>query len=482
MTYRLWKISISLLVAFLFVGCSGEAGNAGGDGDSDPEPVDSAQFRADLDENVERVGRAAATGLKLLDEARTLEDYADRLELEGRFCETPVADAWSRFSPPWNSNWGSFENRCDRRFGRARTRVDLNDLVDQFLSGISPQVFADSNLEEALENSLYYFVDGAATCSSSGCANWVDDAELGLFITSPRQRDYDVSMQFGSSRSEIVMVEVYRERLAAIVELSLLDEVIDEGDLPELLDGQIRVGVDISQGPPVLFVDVLRELRVGIDDVEILVGSGNRVFELAVDDPSGDVTVTVNLQSLSVQFVDPSVDPVAGATESVMRLEIPSGYAEVIFEEQPAQVQLNGLHFGGEGAQLYFDDTLEASLKLNADEGEQFRSTMTWNDGEFAYRVRPTFDTALDMKFQRIRRLGVDIREWMTDESISVRFADAAEPLLVYSQELLQVIDGELSLESEATGESFRISEGQCLSGGGNTTNPFDSFVVRACP
>lgn len=400
--------------------------------------------------------------------------------------------------------------------------AEMQRAIDEATGVLETRIFASGNVEAENGSTVTYLLRGNVVCNEGGsvdadCANAVDDAEIRLVVSAPATDDIKIEFQIGPTRARPLDLELGTTELAAnlylggvkgaVEHLALLDGEVP--DLPAQMSGTLRLALKAeSDTRASLTFSVIDAINVQSDEWRLAVGKSSPTFQLTADAALETLESRADLAAIDARFpsIETSYDAVSGETiEVTRRIDLALGGASsaTVLSVGDDTLTVTDIGLGDTTTRLSIDGNDVLAVDLNPTDGRRFNATISALEGDAVeVALSPVFDLMVDMNFINAPEV-FDVDDWMLDETLSIVADGANGSRLLFADDQVEVLEGNLSITLGNAAISHQAGEGQCLltddqppvamSGDStcsesectveleDSSNPFDEILVGNC-
>ena len=472
--------------------------------------------RQAIDQNTASAGEQISTSLAFLEDSDLFNqgfDFAASASGSDTVCTPQPVD--SNGDPlPGGSD-------CTTTDTSVEFDSDVTGLSDEAVDFFDNAIFVDANVESDSDKSVTYLLHGDVVCSyqvdgapDPDCVQQVDDAEIRLYVTSPREGDIDVAVQVGPQKYNPLYFEFYANQLAVEVDLGGVKGAVEHlasvtgGDMPELpatMAGRVRAELrhnadDTMTGA----LSVLQAINVADGDYALSVAKKDPFWEITADPANKKLSASLDLGTVDALFpiTSTTVDSNGNETSSSVDYDFHLGgaSASTVLEAGADLLNITNVGLGDSTSTLDVDGEQVLAVDLNANDGRRYDATIEQTADGVRATVSPKLDLQVAMQFVNAADALGDVADWMMDDVLHVTLDGAAKPAVLFRDDGLEVVDGKLTVSLDKAGISREADAGMCVmgssdvaaSGSGTDTgtdpqpadssNPVEDLTVDACP
>lgn len=361
---------------------------------------------------------------------------------------------------------------------------------EELARALREKVFTDANYE----GDGVYRLHGADFCEHDAvtdapdpeCVNDFDAAEIRVRALLAGD-GLDLTLLIGPARSEPITVELRTDRVSLTLDLAETKEAIvhvaaiagETVEMPAVVDGVAVLSLK-RNGPQDVSVELSARRAIRIEGT-LPEGRGDYAFGLAAGDPLGSVRVRGPERSLELALdLGPFTVSVPWrelAPESALTGQLAVDWkglsGSVLLDEAQQLLRLENLGFGDSTSSVKLGAETLFALDLNPAAGRRFDLAVTPVAGANpTLGFTPELDLSLAFHLAPLAEAGEDVPGYLTDETYRLRFTGAgplAQPLAANETTGfpggLEILAGELRLESSAVAAPVVVTAGQCLLG-----------------
>jgi hypothetical protein len=377
----------------------------------------------------------------------------------------------------------------------------LDEAAEDLATWLAEHVLTDDQLETEAGDAVIYRMKSATFCEegeegetyiNEDCRRVVDQVEIRLRVTSPREGDVDVAVLVAPERHNPVTFHVYADRLGfsagladALKSMQLIaDALAEEGDeepmLPESMSGRIAAELvrDGEQRYTARFSvseDVRIVMKDGEDRYELNVAATSPTFELTADGSDEVVSATWNVGGVRVDFpLDVFEDDGEEDLTGVVEAFLAGATGHIEFDGEAERLTVADFGLGEATSTLKHDGHTLLTVDLNPEAHRAFTAALQKAGEDLEARVSPEFDVALNFQFQHVADQFEDVPEFLLDDHLRVRLHGASNPGVAFTADdpetgeagTVRVVEGRLELTSTTHPDDNVIAEaGMCLYG-----------------
>jgi len=363
--------------------------------------------------------------------------------------------------------------------------TDIDKAVADVVEAIKTKILVEKNIESQTDTSITYKLPNDVLCDMAGdtaCAMDAAKTEPRVRVTSPKEGDVDLAVLLTSSKTEVAVFHVYKDRLGVSANLGNFYKVAKEiepaGDIKDVTKMEGVVSVDLVRNSDknysALF-QVEKSIVVAASDngkpLNVQLDASNKTWELRLDGVAKNITAAVNLGALSVQapledlgdIVDsmPIMNNIK-ATDA-MKFVLGGLNGSLTFDGKTDVLKFVGLGLGSKATSVDVNGKRVFSLDVNPNSNRRFDLTLSMADTKTpVLAFAPEFESVFGFQFDAIKDRFQDLPDFLLNDTLTFKLGN--NPSVRVLDNGLEVITGNMKLSSKAHPESnISVNAGMCL-------------------
>lgn len=363
--------------------------------------------------------------------------------------------------------------------------ADIDQRVADLVETLKTKVLVEKNIESKTETSITYRLPTDVLCemdSAPDCAMDTAKFEPRVRVTSPVQGDVDLALLMTSSKIEVAVYHVHRNRLGVTSNLSnvykaakLLDT---SGDFAEVskMEGVLSASLvrNSDKNYSALF-EVMESVHVvGTDEgkpIDVRLDASSKTWELRLDGIAKTITAALNVGGISVQapienlgdFVDsmPAMQNVKAS--DAMKFVLGGLNGSFTFDGTTDLLKFAGIGLGNKSTSVDVNGKRVFSLDVNPASNRRFDMTVSMADtSKPVVAFSPEFTSVFGFNFDSIKDRFMDLPEFLLNDTLTFKLGN--QPSIRMHDNGVEVVSGTLTLTSTAHPESnISVAAGMCL-------------------
>lgn len=449
-----------------------------GPSEQEGQPVDAQSARAAITANIPPVSQSVSASLAFLEQSQLLNDSLSR-----ESCYTDVS---------FNEQGEPTEIEvCDDQ--PVSIDLDLSGPTQQLVSFLNEHVFIDANIESQTQLEIIYLLRPEHVCQGdpedqAECTDTLTKVPVRVAVSSPRTGDVDLRLLIASGRHNVVNLSLYRDQLAAELDLGATRSAIlaataalgqDAPELPATAQGRVRASVTrLGDAKFSSQLGIASAIRLADNSYDVQLDAAPDGITMTADGVARAITYGLNWRAMrasapvtfggdTIEWDDNGDEITVSRPTVTLRLggAIAGITAQGTFTGDDS-FTLTDAGIGDGPATFSVDGQQVAALNLNADAGRKVDLKLTSADQGPILEVSPQLDLALILSFanamQAVETLNVP--QWAMDEVLRLKI-DGANPAKLKLGEQLKMLAGRMIISSQSSQRSFELSGQQCLDG-----------------
>ena len=477
-------------VATFAFGCPPASG-PGGSG-ADRAPVDHESVQQGIEDHTKAAVEALVDGITLLESSEMADEYGGAPPQEDCVVVEPDDD-------------GDFDEPADEEYECQSSTTgpsSVEDEADELAEELKNRIFTEANVETEDGETVVYLLDGEVVCAEEDfvddqgygeCVDEVDALEIRLQTVKYQSGLFEIDVLLGADEIHPATLafsstEVSGEFLFDNFEAAAdhIGEATDAptADLPETFAGTVKLGY-YQQGSVDRFaVDILSDLEIEGDGMKLFAEGVGEVFGIGVDTADETFEVAVGFGELIAEgetggatvaatppagddYDEDGTDEAYDEPETVdpvdVGVELAGLTSTMTFDPDSDEIEWTDVGLGNGPAKFFVDGETVLDINLDAGVGGAFDALMQMQDNGLKYSVEPGVELEIGLMFHRVIDEFDDAEDWMLDDVLTIALDGDANPAILIGDTGLEVLRGELSLNSLTTGAGADVSAGQCL-------------------
>ncbi len=458
-------------------------------GDGEPRPVDHESVSQSLRSNLENAIDSIADAILAMENSNLLGDLMSPSEYCYGYGTDDPMDEWVE--------------ECET--GPSASE-ELQEVRAELIELLETRVFPEAHVEEEGGDFVIYLLSGDVLCGDAedfwdpadhqACVDEIDELELRIRARSLAANAIDLDLKIGPTRISPASFRVSPSEVSLSADLDAmvpLMEYLDDlyegemaGDLPDRLEGRLRMALLMSGSETKVALAIDRAIHIEADELKLALGATPEFFAASVDAAAETAALILGVGSVDIEaehifrdaYAEPpmpdydydsgegeddgSLDPMPYPEESdpvPVALRLAGATASLVADLANEDVTVEGIGLGGGPAELDIDGENVVSIHLAND----FDLGFSISDDEVEFDVSPGFDLQVALQLYRALDHLNDVDDWMLDDLIRVALTGDANPAIALGEFGLQVLRGQLHIQSQAAAIDIQVDAGMCL-------------------
>lgn len=509
---QIFGIFVFGLLGSLLVACGPNSG------ESEPQPVDHETTVHSLEDHTLRLSKSFTRSLEFLEGSELVDAGANGFQMQGEEC-SPDVD-------------------CTEEQTDVVIETDASGVRNGIVETLKETVFVEEHIVSETDTSVTYEIPGDAVCGQSAggggaciedpdgnvdcetyestettdeaCEERVDEMNYQIQVTSPSGDNLVFEVFVGSENYNPVVVELFKDHVAAEVGLGALkktaelyDRVYEEevaSEFPSTFEGRIRGEFSRLARQKVRFETRIKsDIAIADGDYDFSLASATKpVFGVTADGDDETLTSTVDFDTIEASFPATQYEYETQGTPDQTARELQHAFhlagltGQMTLQGNSEEVDLENIGLGDATSWLKIGGKEVLSVDLNPDADRQFQATLrsAENADGLEVEIEPKFSLDLFLKFGRIADQLQIAPDWALDDHTEIDLGGASPSSIVLGGDYIEVLQGVLSFGSSSTQTSLEASAGECVvdaddgstdGSSSESQHPFEYLTVAQC-
>jgi hypothetical protein len=464
-------------------------------------PVDSKTIALTTQTNTEAVAKNLGVALSFMGDSDAMAETLGKLDpcpaVENCLVPGPDGKGLRCVVEPAPTDCGVEGARRSLKAMSADIDTSVADVVD----AIKTKLLVEKNIESKTDTSITYKLPNDVLCDMTqdmACTMSDSKMEARVRVTSPREGDVDLAFLLTSSKTEVVVFHVYKDRLGVTVDLGNIytaAKVIDK-------DGEFK---DITRMQGVFALDLVRNsdknysalfevqetiVVEGKDNgktINVQLDASSKTWELRLDGVAKNIKAAVNLGALSIQAPLENLGDIVDSMPIMNNMKATDAMKFVLgglngsftFEGKTDLLKFVGMGLGNKSTSVDVNGKRIFSLDVNPNSNRRFDLSVSMTDSKNPlFSFAPELESVFGFQFDSIKSRFSDLPDFLLNDTLTFKLGN--NPSVRFLDKGVELVSGNMKLSSKAHPESnISVNPGMCLVEGATPSSTGHEFLSR---